>query len=571
MGKKTFSRGEDRLSRDHDWCLCVFYVLSIAMSITVDILNYSCPLPFLASVLEDHGHSTMEIAVAVGVYYWAGFAGGAVITAWQIYKVVYPRVGTSVITASLVRWNLVSLVAYLSLQAFTLLCQAAWPFFFVHFLSRLAQGFLGAFIFFYAFLLAQQLFRGRQRIFALTSLLIALDVAEVSGSLVGGLIYTSRGQRAVFLTLSCIAMLNVVLLLLTVRCIQPSSRKREKPESGGGRMTTSGGATNTSMGETREEVSWRGVDEEDDGTSSPPSPAALAPSPDSSTASTPRLATPREELGGNWRQVRRILCDPALQRAVFAIASAAVVKGAVEEILPLFADHQLQFDPFELGLCFATIASCYVGSAVVVGVIWEGMGRSARTNFNSFWLCCLGIAALGILLTYKITGAPGAAATRVGADSRLLLRSALGFYGVCLGFTHTPPSLFLAEAAESFGDNGSRDAMNGIWNTMWEFGSSLGFLLGGLFSRSYGRELQLAVALAAWSTLAGGFLRMAGRRCEKQQLQSDGSGAAGCSSAAPRMDYGGTSLSRNEDSRASSSSDHYCHSGKRFGTSKDVV
>merc|ERR1719420_1693363 len=78
----------DALDRNHTWPTCVLFACGLSLCITVDILQYSMPLAFLPSVLEDRGHSTMKIAAAIGVYYWTGFAGGAVITSYQIWRVV---------------------------------------------------------------------------------------------------------------------------------------------------------------------------------------------------------------------------------------------------------------------------------------------------------------------------------------------------------------------------------------------------------------------------------------------------------------------------------------------------
>merc|ERR1719162_1694381 len=79
---------EHYINRDHTWLQYVFILTSVAMCITVDILQYSMPLSFLPSVLEDRGHSPMKIATAIGVYYWTGFLGGLIITSYQIWRVI---------------------------------------------------------------------------------------------------------------------------------------------------------------------------------------------------------------------------------------------------------------------------------------------------------------------------------------------------------------------------------------------------------------------------------------------------------------------------------------------------
>merc|ERR1719162_1795425 len=75
------------VDKDHTRMSCGFIASGLALCITVDILQYSMPLAFLPSVLEDRGHATSEIATAIGVYYWTGFLGGCIITSYQIYRV----------------------------------------------------------------------------------------------------------------------------------------------------------------------------------------------------------------------------------------------------------------------------------------------------------------------------------------------------------------------------------------------------------------------------------------------------------------------------------------------------
>jgi hypothetical protein len=55
------------IDREHTWQKYIFILSSVSMCITVDILQYSMPLAFLPSVLEDRGNSPMKIATAIGV------------------------------------------------------------------------------------------------------------------------------------------------------------------------------------------------------------------------------------------------------------------------------------------------------------------------------------------------------------------------------------------------------------------------------------------------------------------------------------------------------------------------
>merc|ERR1719395_349596 len=82
---------ERPVRRNHSWPVCYCYACGLSLSITVDILQYSMPLAFLPSVLEDRGHSPEMIATAIGVYYWTGLLGGLLITAYQIWKMLYKK------------------------------------------------------------------------------------------------------------------------------------------------------------------------------------------------------------------------------------------------------------------------------------------------------------------------------------------------------------------------------------------------------------------------------------------------------------------------------------------------
>merc|ERR1719352_903774 len=79
------------IDRDHTTAQYAFILVSVSMCITVDILQYSMPLAFLPSVLEDRGHSTEMIATAIGVYYWTGLLGGIVLTSYEVWKLFYTK------------------------------------------------------------------------------------------------------------------------------------------------------------------------------------------------------------------------------------------------------------------------------------------------------------------------------------------------------------------------------------------------------------------------------------------------------------------------------------------------
>ena len=64
------------------------------------------------------------------------------------------------------------------------------------------------------------------------------------------------------------------------------------------------------------------------------------------------MNTPAYYEASGCDRLRFIVKNGQLHFAVLLIVTAALVKGAVEEILPFFADHHWHFDPYEVGLCF---------------------------------------------------------------------------------------------------------------------------------------------------------------------------------------------------------------------------
>jgi MFS family permease len=456
----------------------------------VDILQYSMPLAFLPSVLEDRGHATFEIATAIGVYYWTGFLGCTLITGYQIYLLLRGEGHES--TTSLVsarRW-LVYLMIGLGFGTVTLAFQAMSPRLMMHTSCRFVQGFAGSFIFFYSFLLNVELFEGSQQIFAMTMASIALNIAEVLGSSMGAWVFYNFGQRSVFVFLAVSSLLNQIFLLVVTLSLTAAER----------------------------------------------TPIERSPNHTPTGQGTPF------QLQTRWNRFTRLLMNRRQALAVMLIVMAAVVKGSVEEILPFHADHRWHFDPMMIGQLFLIIALAYIVSAAVVGRAWGAM-RNYRIIFSAFWLTALGISAYCVLVV---------ASYEFPEDQRLMvLYIALAFYGVCLGLTHTPSALLLADAIEHE-EGKAKDAVNGIWNTMWEAGGSLGFLLGGLLAHNYERQLELMTAYAlcclgtAFGMLAIHYFPRQGRWALKR---GDETGAA---------TYGSTLQS------PSSLADHLCRDGDAF-------
>jgi MFS family permease len=460
------------VSRDHSWRTAVFISFSLSLCITVDILQYSMPLAFLPSVLEDRGHSPMKIATAIGVYYWTGFLGGCILTGYQIWRLVTDGAGKSeedaVVSVRAAKRQMWYLIFGLLLGGATLACQAASPRYNVHTACRFIQGFAGAFLFFYTFLLSAQLFKGSQKTFAMSAASTALNVAEVLGSMIGALVFHYYGQRMVFVILGAASLLNVCVLVAAQFLLVPATPEEEDGEAG---ATISGSA----------------------------------------------LADPSAD---GWERLRALLKGKHLGCAVILIATAAVVKGSVEEMLPFHADHRWHADPLVIGYFFAIIAICYIIAAVATGRFWEALG-SYRIYFGAFWLGCLGLVAYGAFHV----------ASWRDADVRYFY-AFLVLYGICLGTTHTPAALLLGDAIERESGAG-KDAANGVWNTMWEAGGSLGFLLGGVLAHNYAGQLDLlffysglCVVAAAGLAALGGSLYSAAPEllkldAQKRKLQYD--------------------------------------------------
>lgn len=441
------------LDRNYSWPKCIFMVCGLSLCITVDILQYSMPLAFLPSVLEDRGHRPMVIATAIGIYYWTGFAGGVIITSYQISKLFVEEEGNEeVVTVGKTKQRIYYLIVGLCFGTVTLMAQAWHPHCNMHTGCRFVQGLAGAFIFFYGFLLSVEMFTGPQQVFAMTAASTALNIAEVLGSTIGAWLYDSYGQTAVFGFLGTVSILNQFFLITMLFMLVPSHEVPQKNSS------------------------------------------------DSDTTLGTRPSD--EELRRHgWKKLRHMLRGKQLATAVILIVSAALIKASVEEILPFHADHRWGYDPIKIGELFSVIAIAYIAAAVVAGRIWTSINKY-QVLFSSLWMVFLGITAWCVFLTagyYKRQEA---------------LKTGLALYGVALGMTHTPAALLLADAIERE-EGRSKDAANGIWNTMWEAGGSLGFLLGGVLAEDYERQVSLMAAYAAFSVISAGTM-IAVNNCPKR-------------------------------------------------------
>merc|ERR1719386_510762 len=97
----------------------------------------------------------------------------------------------------------------------------------------------------------------------------------------------------------------------------------------------------------------------------------------------------------------------------------------------------------------------------------------------------------GADLNHQHHGGYGSCIAYLNGDNHALFYSFLICYGVLLGLTHTAPALYLGEVLDSLEeDSQCKQAANGIWNTGWEAGGSLGFIAAGVASTDSWREEQ---------------------------------------------------------------------------------
>merc|ERR1719440_1589525 len=111
----------------------------------------------------------------------------------------------------------------LGIGVVTLFIQANCPRWHVHTACRFVQGFVGAFLFFYVFLLNVAVFKGQQQVVAMTCASCATVLAELAGPLLGSVLYDAYGQRSVFWFLGIVSFINQAMLvgvLFTVRPIE---------------------------------------------------------------------------------------------------------------------------------------------------------------------------------------------------------------------------------------------------------------------------------------------------------------------------------------------------------------
>jgi MFS family permease len=331
----------------------------------------------------------------------------------------------------------------LGIGVFTLFVQAYSPRWHVHTACRFVQGFVGAFLFFYVFLLNVAIFKGQQQVVAMTFASCATVLAELAGPLVGSLLYEWYGQRAVFWFLGVVSFLNQGMLVGVLYVINPT--------------TEVGSAANSRA--------------------SSPMLAETAPESDELSKSGESRWDFLKPQPGAWAKLKNLLQNSTFICAVLIITMAGVIKGSVEEMLPFHADHQWGYDPLQIGKLFCTTAVAYFVASFLVAQIWTGLGRF-QIGFAAQCIFLLGVAtwmSFHVAYYYK---------------EETTLFGTFALYGFCAGLTFTSAAQLIAEVVDS-AEGHAKDAPNGMWNTSWEFGGSAGFFMGGFLAHHYKDQMRL--------------------------------------------------------------------------------
>merc|ERR1719316_32047 len=207
---------------------------------------------------------------------------------------------------------------------------------------------------------------------------------------------------------------------------------------------------------------------------------------------TPRW-TDRENVLFKERLTRltNVATDPILIQSLLVIAPAAMVKSSFESILPLFGDSH-GYNVFEVGILFTMIALGFIVAAVFLGYVWKYMSANVQVVTVGTSLFLLGCISCIMLYSWGVDkSVPGAAVIDwVNHDHHYMFYICLVVYGILLGLTHTGASLYLGEVIEELSDERSKGSANGIWNTGWEAGGSIGFFAAGFADTDSWREEQ---------------------------------------------------------------------------------
>merc|ERR1719453_2497678 len=231
----------------------------------------------------------------------------------------------------------------------------------LHLGCRLFQGFIGAFLFFYAFLLAQAAFENQQQHFALTMTTVSLNVAEVFGPFFGAWLFANWGLSYCYYVLFSMSLVNNVLLVAVYFMLPTDDPERQALLSKQSDVSLSHDESNLSARSTYEE---------------------------------------------RFDRLQEVLQNRLLWRSLVVIAPAAMVKASFESILPLFGDNH-GYDEFEVGQLFTLIALGFIFAAVLLGMpyynLWDNLSDRGRAVLVSMSLFMLGFVACVVLYSWGVS------------------------------------------------------------------------------------------------------------------------------------------------------------------------
>jgi len=204
---------------------------------------------------------------------------------------------------------------------------------------------------------------------------------------------------------------------------------------------------------------------------------------------------------GSSKKFKGLLQNPTFICAVLLITMAGVIKGSVEEMMPFHADHQWGYDPITIGQLFCTTAVAYFVAASLVAYAWTSIGRF-QIGFSAQSIFLLGATtwmSFHVAYYYKVESA---------------LFGAFACYGFCAGLAFTSAAQLIAEVVDR-AEGHAKDAANGIWNTMWEFGGSSGFAMGGFLAHHYHEQMTLTTIFLVCTVMTAISMILVGGKADK--------------------------------------------------------
>lgn len=213
--------------------------------------------------------------------------------------------------------------------------------------------------------------------------------------------------------------------------------------------------------------------------------------------------------------LKRVMGSPMLWRSILLVAPAAMVKAALENILPLFADHKLKYDEYHVGLCFTLIAVSFLCTSMLISFSWGFLSEHGKTWFVTGSMGCLALTSSTLLLAYMYGGhcnlliddlfdaTPDCAPFK---HSVRFFYFSLWLFGMASAGCFTPAGYLIGEYIDTLNNAATKDAANGIWNTLWEVGGCIGIALSGIPNTRNWMEEQLLMAFLGFIIMICAFV-----------------------------------------------------------------